>query len=155
MQIHRNTPICYSLGNFVFYQETGLAYRKIGYLVKAVIAGQSLSSIQLIPYEILADRLSLLRGDKRTRFFKMLARVSRPLQTRGGADQAWRGFLRYYGVRGFQAEVRMIMDRLAAEPAKGAAMFRNRLTTMQHREHWQSVLTRIMEGTLDDAPDWA
>lgn len=155
VQIHRNTPICYSLGNFVFYQETDLAYRKIGYLVKAGIAGKSLSSIQIIPYAILADRLSLLRGDKRAHFFKTLRRISRPLQEDGGVEAAWRGFLRYYGVQGFQAEVRTIMDRLAAEPAKGAAMFRNRLTTMQHREHWQSVLTRIMEGTLDDAPEWA
>ena len=60
-----------------------------------------------------------------------------------------------YGQQGFRAEVTAMLDRMEADPRKAAAMFRNRLTTMQHREHWQSVLTRIMEGTLDDAPDWA
>ncbi len=155
VQIHRRTPICYSLGNFVFYQETDLAYRKIGYLVRAGIARGSLARIEIIPYEIAAGGLRRLRGRRRAHFFTMLARVSRPLQRREGAEQAWRGFLRYYGKRGFQAEVRMIMDRLAADPSKGAAMFRNRLTTMQHREHWEAALTRIMDGTIDRAPAWA
>lgn len=155
VQIHGRTPICYSLGNFVFYQETDLAYRKIGYLVRAGIARGALARLEIIPYEIEAGGLRLLRGRRRAQFFRMLARVSRPLQRREGAAQAWRGFLRYYGVHGFQAEVRMLMDRLAADPAKGAAMFRNRLTTMQHREHWQSVLARIMEGTIDQSPPWA
>ncbi len=155
VQIHRNTPICYSLGNFVFYQETDLACRKIGYLVRAGIARGTLARLEIIPYEIAADGLRRLQGLRRAHFFRMLARVSRPLQRREGAEQAWRGFLRYYGIPGFQAEVRMIMDRLASDPAKGAAMFRNRLTTMQHRQHWEAALTRIMAGTLDDAPDWA
>jgi hypothetical protein len=41
------------------------------------------------------------------------------------------------------------------EPPKGAAMLRNRIATMQHREHWIDVMTRIMEGTIDDSPQWA
>jgi hypothetical protein len=34
-------------------------------------------------------------------------------------------------------------------------MIRNRITTMQHRKHWIDAMTRIMNGTIDDAPDWA
>ncbi len=47
------------------------------------------------------------------------------------------------------------MDRLTNDPAKGAAMFRNRLTTMQHNQHLVDTMTRIMDGTIDQAPAWA
>ena len=49
----------------------------------------------------------------------------------------------------------MIMEKLATEPAKGAAMFRNRLTTLQHYHHWKDLMTRIMEGRLESSPEWA
>jgi hypothetical protein len=29
-------------------------------------------------------------------------------------------------------------------------MFRNRITTMQHMEHWQTFLTRVVEGRSRD-----
>jgi hypothetical protein len=56
---------------------------------------------------------------------------------------------------GFHNEIANIMDQLAKEPAKGAAMFRNRLTTMQHNQHLVDTMTRIMDGTIDHAPTWA
>ena len=34
-------------------------------------------------------------------------------------------------------------------------MLRNRVTTMQHREHWIDAMTRVMDGTIDDSPQWA
>ena len=47
---------------------------------------------------------------------------------------------------GFKKEVLGILDRMAAEPHKGAAMFRNRITTLQHTELWRDALTRFMAG---------
>ena len=35
---------------------------------------------------------------------------------------------------------------MTADPRKGAAMFRNRITTLQHLELWQTYLTRVMAG---------
>ena len=34
-------------------------------------------------------------------------------------------------------------------------MFRNRLTTLQHYHHLKDLMTRIVDGTLDSAPEWA
>ena len=34
-------------------------------------------------------------------------------------------------------------------------MLRNRIATMQHREHWIDAMTRIMDGTIDSSPRWA
>ena len=74
-----------------------------------------------------------------------MARISRPLHARAGAAKAWEAYLAYYGVSGFTGEVLGIMERMKSEPQKGAAMFRNRITTLQHAELWRDFLTRIMD----------
>jgi poly-gamma-glutamate synthesis protein (capsule biosynthesis protein) len=148
-------PICYSLGNFVFYQETDLLYRKLGYLVKAGITKNSVSHIKIVPYEINANSLNLLKEDKYARFMNALQKISMPLSNDQTIKDAWHGFLRYYGINGFYKEIDMIIKRMVDEPQKGAAMLRNRVATMQHNQHWIDAMTRIMEGTIDESPAWA
>jgi hypothetical protein len=155
VQICSGVPICFSLGNFVFYQETDLLYRKLGYLVKAGVSRTGLAHIHLIPYEIGFDCLRLLKGDESAQFFESLKKVSLPLANEEGITEAWHGFLRCYGLKGFRDEIAMILAKMDQEPAKGAAMLRNRVATMQHREHWIDAMTRIMDGTIDDSPQWA
>jgi poly-gamma-glutamate synthesis protein (capsule biosynthesis protein) len=155
VQFVNGVPICYSLGNFVFWQETDLLYRKLGYLVKAGLSRDGLAHIEFIPYEIGSESLRLLRGEESARFFESLKKVSLPLASPEGVADAWHGFLRYYGIKGFRDEIAMILAKMDQEPAKGAAMLRNRVATMQHREHWIDAMTRIMDGTIDDSPQWA
>ncbi len=155
VQICNGVPICYSLGNFVFYQETDLFYRKLGYLVKAGVSRRGLAHIQIIPYEIGSQCLRLLKGDESAQFFESLKKVSLPLANAEGVTEAWHGFLRCYGLKGFRDEIAMILAKMDQEPSKGAAMLRNRVATMQHREHWIDAMTRIMDGTIDSSPQWA
>ncbi len=155
IQIYKGAPICYSLGNYVFYQETELIHRKTGYMVQVGISKSGLAEIEIVPYEIGADKLSLLQGEKRKSFFESLKQVSAPLANPDGAQEAWNGFLCRYGESGFKDEIQMIMKRIAEEPDKGAAMFRNRITTIQHRQHWIDALSRMIEGTIDQAPGWS
>jgi hypothetical protein len=155
VEIMNGVPICYSLGNFVFFQETDLLYRKLGYLVKAGVSRAGLAHIQLIPYEIGSECLRLLKGDESAQFFESLKKVSLPLAEPMGIAEAWHGFLRCYGLKGFRDEIAMILAKMDQEPAKGAAMLRNRVATMQHREHWIDAMTRIMDGTIDASPQWA
>jgi poly-gamma-glutamate synthesis protein (capsule biosynthesis protein) len=155
VQIRNHVPICYSLGNFVFFQHTELQFRKIGFFVKAGVAENGISHIRVIPYEILPTRLQLLKNDKYQWIMKKLKAISEPLDDFSQIIEAWSGFIRHYGIKGFQNEMANIIDQLAKEPAKGAAMFRNRLTTMQHNQHLVDTMTRIMDGTIDHAPAWA
>ena len=69
--------------------------------------------------------------------------------------EAWNGFLRYYGVKGYLDELSRIMDKMKEDPGKGAAMLRNRVMTLQHRHHWNDGLSRIVAGEIDKAPEWA
>jgi len=155
VQIHNGVPICYSLGNFVFFQPTDLQYRKIGYLVKAGVAENGVDAIQIIPYVIGRDRLMLLKEEKLQWVLKKLGTLSTPLEKAEGIADAWHGFLKHYGVSGFKDEIANIMDQLENERPKGAAMFRNRLNTLQHYQHLTDLMTRIMNGTLSEAPAWA
>ena len=155
IQIYHNTPICYSLGNFIFYQETDLLYRKIGYFLKVGLSKECVVNMKVIPYGIYPDGLGLLKNEKLKWFFKKLKAVSLPLDDFSNIESAWHGFLRYYGIKGFCDEIQMILEKLRQEPAKGAAMFRNRITTMQHNRHWIDALTRIMNDDIQRSPEWA
>ena len=150
-----STPICYSLGNFLFHQETSLLHRKTGYLVRAGVDQDGLVDLELVPYRIGPRGLGRLQGQGRAAFFASLRVVSEPLAAPDGVADAWRGYLRWLGRDGFRAEVETILGELAEHPPKGAAMFRNRLTTLQHRQQWLDLLTRAMAGELDQAPQWA
>ncbi|MBW2676559.1 MAG: CapA family protein [Deltaproteobacteria bacterium] len=155
IQIYNQAPICYSLGNFVFYQETDLLYRKLGFLVKLGLAKGSVAYIKLVPYSIHDWGLSLLGDEERRCFLEKLKTVSKPLNNFKNIEKAWHGFLHYYGADGLGQELQIILQKLSSEPQKGAAMLRNRLTTMQHNQHWIDTLTRIMHGDLEGSPTWA
>ena len=155
VQIHNGVPICYSMGNFVFYQDTDLHYRKIGYLIRASLGKGAVTQIELIPYDIRPTGLGLLKDENRRRFFEKLKEVSLPLADAVSIERAWHGFLRWCGVGGFFKEIDMLMEKLKNEPEKGAAMFRNRITTPQHHRHWIDAMTRIIEGRIESSPWWA
>lgn len=155
IQFYDNVPICYSLGNFVFYQPTNFIYRKLGYLVNLGLNKDSLISLELIPYEIHDLGLSLLKEPELQTFMKKFKEISMPLYDDKKLDEAWHGFLHYYGVNGFFNEISMITEMIKAEPQKGAAMFRNRLTTLQHYHHWKDFMTYLVEGKLESSPQWS
>ena len=146
--MHNGTPILYSLGNFAFYQPVDLHYRKTGFLVSIDVVGDVVTGLQLLPYRITDTGLRGLGAAETRDFHRDMARVSKPFTTTGGHARAWDAYLAHYGAEGFTGEVLGILERMKTEPQKGAAMFRNRVTTMQHAELWREALTRLMS----DAP---
>ncbi|MGE5813337.1 MAG: CapA family protein [Acidobacteriota bacterium] len=146
------TPIAYSLGNFVFYQETNLLYRKTGFCLCLRVKGSRVAAIDLVPYRITSNGLRVLDPREERTFLADLAAVSKPFKTADGPVRAWDAYLAHYGREGLITEVNGIVERMKSEPEKGAAMFRNRLTTMQHAELWKDVLTRVMTGAQTKVP---
>ncbi|MFB3855113.1 MAG: CapA family protein [Vicinamibacterales bacterium] len=145
-------PIVYSLGNFAFYQLTNLYYRKLGAALVLNLEGERVEGIELHPYRITDDGLRQLDRDESRAFKRVLARVSRPFRTPLGHERAWQAYLAWYGAAGFKSEVQGIIARMDAEPEKAAAMFRNRITTMQHVELWRDLLTRLVRGQQGGYP---
>jgi poly-gamma-glutamate synthesis protein (capsule biosynthesis protein) len=136
--------IAYSLGNFVFWQPGELYYRKTGFFLVLHLKKGRLASYELCPYRITETGLRRLGRPEETAFRKKLDLVSKPLASSKGVSEAWQAYLSYYGTAGFKKEVRSILEKMETEPRKGAAMFRNRITTLQHSELWRDALTRFM-----------
>ena len=136
--------IAYSLGNFVFWQSDGLYYRRTGFFLTLGVTGGRLASFKVYPYRITDQGLRRLGQKEERAFVRFIRRVSRPFSTAKGVEEAWQAYLAYYGPQGFNKEVGTILEKMAEEPRKGAAMFRNRLTTLQHSELWRDALTRFM-----------
>jgi len=155
IQFYKDIPIVYSLGNFAFYQPTDLYYRKLGYLVNLGVNKNGLVSLKLVPYKIQDQGLSLLKDPELQAFWNKFKEISMPLQDDKTLDAAWQGFLHFYGINGFFNEISMIMKKMKTDPQKGAAMFRNRLTTQQHYHHWKDFLTHLVAGKTDIPPPWA
>ena len=144
LEVRDGRLIAYSLGNFAFWQETDLYYRKTGFCLRLQVRGGRLASYELFPYAITERGLRRLGRREESEFRKKLGLVSAPLATDSGVSEAWQAYLSYYGPEGFKKEVRGILEKMEAEPRKGAAMFRNRVTTLQHSELWRDALTRFM-----------
>ena len=145
-------PIIYSLGNFAFYQQTDLHHRKVGFFVMLDCENNRITGVDFFPYRITDTGLQLLTGSDAADFRRTLAALSAPFKTGTGPARAWQAYLAYYGMAGFTGEVQGMLDRMTTEPQKAAAMFRNRLTTMQHSELWRECLTGIMSGETPKYP---
>ncbi len=130
----------------MFYQSTNLLHRKTGFCVSLQCAQGRVTDFVLHPYRITDRGLRRLDAAEEKAFNGTLARLSRPFRSAAGPGRAWNAWLVHYGDAGFRAEVVGILDKMTADPRKGAAMFRNRITTMQHLELWQTYLTRVMAG---------
>jgi len=146
--------IAYSLGNFVFYQPSDLYFRRTGFCISAAFRRGRLISHRLDPYRITDQGLRKLRAREEKSFLNKIARISQALRSDSAVRLAWQAYLDHYGIRGFKDEVRTILDKLDSDPRKGAAMFRNRITTLQHSELWRDTLTRIMAGGGSPSPAW-
>lgn len=145
-------PAYFSLGNFVFYQPVRLFYRKTGFLLEMTCGGGRLLSHRPIPYRIGDEGLRLLAGTELDEFHADLARLSAPLASPETARAAWHAVLAANGVAGFEAELARILETMRQDPIKGAAMLRNRVTCVQHSTQWIDGMSRIMAGSIGDAP---
>jgi len=146
VELHRGRPIAYSLGNFAFYQLTDLFWRRTGFCLELHVERGRVSCVTLLPYRIDEGGLRSLNRKEAAEFERKMKRLSAPLRSAEKLGAAWQAYLAYYGTAGFRKEVEGILEKMPAEPPKGAAMFRNRITTMQHRELWRDFLTRIVNG---------
>ena len=155
LEVRDGRLIAYSLGNFAFFQPPELYYRRTGFCLSLEARAGRLASHAIHPYGITDRGLGRLGRGEEGRFREKLRRVSKPLESARGVAEAWQAYLAYYGPEGFKKEVFGILEKMDSEPRKGAAMFRNRITTLQHAELWRDALTRFMsEKPAPVRPAW-
>ena len=152
VEVRGGRLVAYSLGNFVFYQPSELYYRRTGFCLLIHVLGNRLSSYELHPYRITEQGLRKLGRREEIRLLDKIGRISESLRSASGIAEAWQAYLAYYGPGGFKKEVLGILEKMGSEPRKGAAMFRNRITTLQHSELWRDALTRFIAEKESPVP---
>ena len=152
MTFFGKTPAYFSLGNFVFYQPVKFFHRKTGYFLEIEVDKTGIVSHNAVPYRIEDACLRLLNDSEKADFDVLFEKLSAPLRQESTAKEAWNAVLAYNGLAGFQQELEKILSTMRENPAKGAAMLRNRVTCVQHSSQWIDGMTRIVNGNIADAP---
>lgn len=154
IEIHRGTPIFYSVGNYVF-PPGAFSLNSRGYLVRLEISKRGVTGFEVFPYGIDArSGASLLQGEEKTEFLELLQALSEPLAEQG--NEAWHGVLAARWRSGFHAEtLRNDLARFGADPVRTAAVLRNRRSKTCHVNFWYDFYDRIARGVIDEAPEWA
>ena len=153
MEIYNGVPIFYSLGNFLFYQNTSLIHRKHGYLVELSVDKEGLHGFRLHPYGISDAGVNLLKGKDLADFSRLFKTLSRPFE--GNPYEGYYGLLKERWQSGYAAaEFRKAVEKFDTDSMTAAALFRNRMTTLQHTQLWIPMFDRVVRGKINEASDW-
>ncbi len=90
LQIHKKTPIFYSLGNFVFFQPTDLLFRKLGIVLFADLDCQGIAALTMLPYQIQDQGLSTLPPNRPMNFFPRSDKCPGPWRRPGAGTRPGR-----------------------------------------------------------------
>jgi poly-gamma-glutamate synthesis protein (capsule biosynthesis protein) len=155
IEIRERVPIIYSLGNFVFFQDAELHYRRCGFMAELGVRGGRVAGFRLIPYRITPGGLHLMTGAETADLFGGLRRASEPLGDDAAIRDCWNAFIDHLGPGQLPGELRYFLGHFEDDPALGAAKARNVFITSAHRLFWTDAATRMVEGRMGTAPEWA
>jgi poly-gamma-glutamate capsule biosynthesis protein CapA/YwtB (metallophosphatase superfamily) len=92
VEVYQGRPIAYSLGNFALWTPKGVPFRRLGYLLKAHFRGARLARVEIVPYRMRPDGLTVLSGEGRAAFLADLAQTSAPLSESSEVEAAWHAY---------------------------------------------------------------
>lgn len=156
IEIYNDSPIVYSVGNYIF-PNAGYFFNTRGYLLTLDIGKNGVTGFTIDPYSIgTADQgVSLLCGETKDEFLALLKELSAPF-VRGEGETAWHGVLaRRYQNKYHEKMWNNDLKHFAEDPAKAAAIIRNRTSKSCHVNFWRDYFHRLAEGFIADAPEWA
>lgn len=155
IEIYRDVPIVYSQGNFVFWQDADSFYRHVGYLVHLDVGDRQVIRMEITPYLIQKEGLSVMTGDVRTGFLKSMQRLSGLLADNRQISQVWNAYIDSRDVQGLARILNRSLTQLMVEPQVGAANLLNWFFTPAHREMFVRGWRRAANEQMGDSPQWA
>jgi poly-gamma-glutamate capsule biosynthesis protein CapA/YwtB (metallophosphatase superfamily) len=155
IEFHHGVPIVYSQGNFVFWQENDLYYRHVGYLVHLDFVDDRLVKLELSPYKIAREGLSVLGGQEKEYLLGQLQNVSQLLSNPETVQHSWDAFVDRIGVKGLVSRLQSDLDMIAQDLPYGTARLHNMFFTSAHNELFLNGLKRASTGEIGNSPEWA
>lgn len=145
------TPVVYSLGNFLFWQDHPAFYQHTGMFLRCGLSRDRLTSLELVPYQIDPTGLSLLRGDRFHFFVESLRRATRILESDEKATQVWEAVM---DEMGFQ-QLEIGIELWKTDPLKAAGKIYNSLVLPTHHHFLSDSYRRYRDGRHQTSPQWA
>ncbi|MEF3306506.1 CapA family protein [Paenibacillus sp. GYB003] len=155
LELHGGVPIVYSQGNFVFWQEEDSFYRHTGYMVHLELSKDRVAGLEISPYLIERNGLTLMSGAMKAGFLQALRTVSELLADPDAVRAVWNAFVDTVGLAGMSRSLEAILAGMAGNTATSAARLHNLFFTPAHRELFMNGLKRASRGELGDSPEWA
>jgi poly-gamma-glutamate synthesis protein (capsule biosynthesis protein) len=155
IEVYRGVPIVYSQGNFVFWQDSPTFFRHAGYLVHLDVLKDRIAKMEITPYTIEPEGLSMMKGALKTRFLQTLAHVSELIADPAKVRDVWNAFVDGVGLSGLIRTLQSPMKQLETDLPVGAARLLNLFFTPAHSELFITGLRRAVNGRLGDSPEWA
>lgn len=149
IEIHKGAPICYSLGNFAFWQDHPGLFRKLGYLLTVGISPLQKVGLKLLPYRLQEDRIHALQGNDRERFMRLLAGVSGTALYPDAVRAGWNAAIDAIPVKDWYASctgMDYTFARMRAVDPVGLARMRTRLSSPAHYTFMRDGITRVLDG---------
>ena len=155
IELRGTVPIAYSLGNFVFWQNSELFYRRAGYLVHLDFRGAVLARMTLTPYLIRPEGLLKMTGQAKETLLRDLKHNSDLLADPQSVTAAWDAFIDRVGLEGMMNSLDGAIKLSRTEKRPAAAKMLNVFATPAHRELFVRGLRRATRGQDGTSPDWA
>jgi Bacterial capsule synthesis protein PGA_cap len=157
VEIYEGVPILYSLGNFVFYQDTETLFRRRGIMVSLELTGGALSGLSLVPYALDKGELRRLKDREKVWFLDRLRSVAEPLQRPSQVADLWHAYIDSRGEEFWRESSGGIaaLAKAAGEDVDQAAALRNRFMTPAHHHFIADGLGRSIAGEIGTSPAWA
>ncbi len=141
--------IAYSLGNFAFLYGRSASYlwSQLGYMLQLHFAGAKLHSVDILPYQIFEDRLTLLQGANKAKFLGELKTFSDMLDDPQNSKALWDAYADLWLEHRFKEETNTWIASLmpAEDLIQAASGNMNSLTGLKGKiarrslrwfEHW-------------------
>lgn len=155
IEIYKGVPIAYSLGNFVFWQESEAKYRHTGYMLHLDFADKKLCGIEMTPYVIAPEGLRSMGNSERNQFNEDMTHVSELLKDVESNRILWEAFVDGVGMEGMLQVLSDGIGLIQKGDLLGAAKLLNICVTPAHRELYMNGMRRAVSGDLGDSPAWA
>jgi poly-gamma-glutamate synthesis protein (capsule biosynthesis protein) len=159
VELYRDRPIFYSLGNFLFdyARREAAGHTDVGMLVQAELDEQGVAALQLRPYRAGPNAgVELLDGARFGRFMACIERLSAPLADLELLRSLWEEEARLLlegGLRNHIARIPAALDPTAEEHQQATAVALNLFRCDAHHQSAETALRLLYEGRIESVPE--
>ncbi len=144
IEIFKNSPILYSLGNFLFESNFGSIYQSTGFLLKISIANHHLTSLELVPYKISKEGLRRIEGDELHEFSVEMTTLSALINDDSAFESVWHAYSDYWFAKERMDELAICLIPLVSPRRMMLSILKVKANRLKLRSGIQRIVRSIL-----------